>query len=134
MFIPSSCSEKIVLIAAVEALVQQSGLPDRTHKWHFSRATATAMAPIAYVQRLRIEEATRRLERTDLSIDEISWTVGYEEPAFFRRLFKRLTPSLPASIAPVSSSDFARPRSERLERAGGYEGQRAQQLRMRSPL
>jgi len=43
------------------------------------------------VQRLRIEDAKRRLERTDASIDEISWRVGYEDAAFFRRLFKRTT-------------------------------------------
>jgi AraC-like DNA-binding protein len=24
-------------------------------------------------------------------VDEISWKVGYEDPAFFRRLFKRIT-------------------------------------------
>jgi len=30
------------------------------------------------------------LERTDEPIDEISWAVGNEDPAFFRRLFKRI--------------------------------------------
>jgi len=30
-----------------------------------------------------------RLERTEASVEEINWQVGYEEPAFFRRLFKR---------------------------------------------
>jgi YesN/AraC family two-component response regulator len=24
-------------------------------------------------------------------VDEIGWNVGYEDPAFFRRLFKRIT-------------------------------------------
>lgn len=78
---------------AVEALVRESGMPERTLKRRFTKATG--LAPIAYVQRLRIEEAKRRLERTDLSIDEISWAVGYEEPAFFRRLFKRHTALTP---------------------------------------
>ena len=36
-------------------------------------------------------EAKRLLETFDLAIDEISADVGYEEPAFFRRLFRRLT-------------------------------------------
>jgi len=29
-------------------------------------------------------------------VDEIGWQVGYEEPAFFRRLFKRTTGLTPA--------------------------------------
>jgi transcriptional regulator GlxA family with amidase domain len=74
---------------AVEEMVLRSGLAERTFKRRFT--AATGLAPIAYVQRLRIEEAKRRLERTETSVDEISWQVGYEEPAFFRRLFKRLT-------------------------------------------
>jgi transcriptional regulator GlxA family with amidase domain len=48
------------------------------------------------------EEAKRRLERTDHPIDEISWTVGYEDPAFFRRLFRRIT-RLPRAITGGSS-------------------------------
>jgi transcriptional regulator GlxA family with amidase domain len=43
------------------------------------------------VQRLRVEDAKRRLERTEASVEEISWRVGYEDAAFFRRLFKRVT-------------------------------------------
>jgi len=30
-------------------------------------------------------------------VDEISWRVGYEDPAFFRRLFKRLTGIAPGA-------------------------------------
>jgi AraC-like DNA-binding protein len=29
--------------------------------------------------------------------DEISWKVGYEDPAFFRRLFKRVTGITPGA-------------------------------------
>ena len=95
--------------AAVEGLVKQSGLPERTLKRRFSRATG--LAPLAYIQRLRIEEAKRRLERTDLPIDEISWTVGYEEPAFFRRLFKRITDITPGEYRrKFRVPDFARPK------------------------
>jgi AraC-like DNA-binding protein len=38
-----------------------------------------------------VDDAKRRLERTTAPIDEIGWQVGYEDPTFFRRLFKRLT-------------------------------------------
>jgi transcriptional regulator GlxA family with amidase domain len=43
------------------------------------------------VQNLRVEEAKRRLETSDLAVDAISIDAGYEDPAFFRRLFKRRT-------------------------------------------
>ncbi|WP_366555484.1 GlxA family transcriptional regulator [Aquibaculum sediminis] len=73
----------------VEEMVQRAGLGERTFKRRF--AAATGLSPITYVQRVRVEDAKRRLERTEASVDEISWQVGYEEPAFFRRLFKRVT-------------------------------------------
>ena len=73
----------------VEEMVKRSRLADRTFKRRFTQATG--LAPLAYVQRLRVEDAKRRLEQTETSVDEISWKVGYEDPAFFRRLFKRTT-------------------------------------------
>jgi transcriptional regulator GlxA family with amidase domain len=75
--------------APVEEMIRKSGLAERTFKRRFTQATG--YSPIDYVQRLRVEDAKRRLERTDAPIDDISWKVGYEDPAFFRRLFKRTT-------------------------------------------
>lgn len=79
----------------VEEMVRRSGMAERTFKRRFTRATGHA--PIDYVQRLRIEDAKRRLERTEAPIDEISWRVGYEDPAFFRRLFRRVTGLAPGA-------------------------------------
>ena len=79
----------------VEEMVRRSGLAERTFKRRFTEATG--FAPIDYVQRLRIEDAKRRLERTDEPADEISWRVGYEDAAFFRRLFKRVTGMTPGA-------------------------------------
>jgi transcriptional regulator GlxA family with amidase domain len=79
----------------VEEMIRRSKLAERTFKRRF--AAATGLTPIAYVQRLRIEDAKRRLERTDAPVDEISWNVGYEDAAFFRRLFKRTTGLAPGA-------------------------------------
>jgi transcriptional regulator GlxA family with amidase domain len=73
----------------IEQAARISGIPERSFKRRFKNVTGHA--PIDYVQRLRVEEAKRRLERTQAPVDEISWNVGYEDPAFFRRLFKRIT-------------------------------------------
>ena len=79
----------------VDEMIKRSTLAERTFKRRF--VNATGLAPIAYVQRLRVEDAKRRLERTDASVDEISWRVGYEDSAFFRRLFKRTTGMAPGA-------------------------------------
>lgn len=73
----------------IEEAIRRSALAERTFNRRFS--AATGHAPLAYVQQLRIAEAKRRLERTEDSVEAIGWRVGYEDPAFFRRLFKRLT-------------------------------------------
>jgi transcriptional regulator GlxA family with amidase domain len=91
----------------VEEMVKRSKLAERTFKRRF--AAATGLSPIDYVQRLRVEDAKRRLERTDDSVDEVSWRVGYEDAAFFRRLFKRTTGMAPGAYRKrFRIPDFAR--------------------------
>jgi len=100
----------------VEEVLKRSKLAERTFKRRF--VNATGLAPIAYIQRLRIEDAKKRLERTDAPVDEISWRVGYEDPAFFRRLFKRTTGLAPAAYRKrFRAPDFAQPqaRGQRLQ-------------------
>jgi transcriptional regulator GlxA family with amidase domain len=73
---------------AVGTVVRHAGIPERTLKRRFKAATGVPL--IAYLQNLRIEEAKRLLETTDLAVDEIGAEVGYADASFFRRLFKRL--------------------------------------------
>lgn len=72
---------------AIAQAVARSTVPERSLKRRFK--TATGLSLIDYLQNLRIEEAKRLLESTDIAIDEISASVGYDNPSFFRRLFKR---------------------------------------------
>ena len=74
---------------AVAAVVAECGVPERTLKRRFSAATGSTI--IGYVQNLRVEEAKRLLESGDLAAEAIAAEVGYDNPAFFRRLFKRST-------------------------------------------
>ena len=103
---------------AVAAVVSASGIPERSLKRRFKAATGSTL--IGQMQNLRIEEAKRMLETGDDSFEEIAAAVGYENPAFFRRLFNRgsgLTPGeyrrmfrplataadLPAPAAPAAA-------------------------------
>ena len=46
-------------------------------------------SPLTYLQRFRVEAAKRLIENTPESISEICYRIGYEDIAFFRRIFKR---------------------------------------------
>ena len=80
---------------AVAAVVDACGIPERSLKRRFKTATGSSL--MAHVQNLRIEEAKRMLESESESADEIAALVGYDNPAFFRRLFKRSTGLTPGA-------------------------------------
>jgi len=71
----------------VEVMIARSGLSSRNFARRFRKATG--LAPLGYVQNLRIEHAKQMLEKGSAPIDEISAAVGYEDASFFRRVFKR---------------------------------------------
>lgn len=78
----------------VSAMIDRSGLSERSFKRRFT--AATGYTPLEYVQALRIEEAKQMLETEKIAIDEVGAAVGYEDPTFFRRLFKRRAGVTPA--------------------------------------
>lgn len=88
-------AQHFAVATPVDEMIKRSKLAERTFKRRFT--AATGLSPLDYVQRLRVEDAKRRLERTDDPIDEISWRVGYEDAAFFRRLFRRTTGMAPGA-------------------------------------
>jgi transcriptional regulator GlxA family with amidase domain len=73
----------------VDELVSRFGVSRRNLERRLRRATSHS--PLSYVQHLRVAEAKRYLERTDLPIEKIAFEIGYENTAFFRRVFKRIT-------------------------------------------
>jgi len=79
----------------VERMVERSGLNPRTFSRRFR--AATGFSPIEYVQAIRIEGAKQMLETDRLSIDEIGASVGYDDPASFRRIFRRNVGHSPAA-------------------------------------
>jgi transcriptional regulator GlxA family with amidase domain len=78
----------------VAAMVERSGLAERTFKRRF--ANATGLSPMAYVHTLRLEEAKQMLEGSDLPVEGVANEVGYEDTSFFGRLFRRKVGLTPA--------------------------------------
>ncbi len=79
----------------VASMAEQSGLLPRTFGRRFR--AATGRRPIEYVHAVRIDEARKILESSSINVDEVGFSVGYDDPTFFRRLFKRTTGLTPAA-------------------------------------
>lgn len=79
---------------AVDGAVGASGLRARTFSRRFKQATG--LSPLAYVQLLRIERAKQLLERPEVPVERVGSQIGYDDPTFFRRLFRRGTGLTPA--------------------------------------
>jgi transcriptional regulator GlxA family with amidase domain len=94
----------------VTAMAARSGLTSRTFARRFK--AAAGHRPIDYVHGLRIEVARTLLESGRGGVDDVGYSVGYEDPSFFRRLFKRTTGLTPAAYrrkyAPITLSGVAR--------------------------
>ncbi|MGG3282989.1 helix-turn-helix domain-containing protein [Paenibacillus solani] len=57
----------------------------------------TGMTPITYLLKLRVDQSKRLLrERPDLSIEQVSASVGLTDPLYFSRQFKRLVGRSPS--------------------------------------
>jgi transcriptional regulator GlxA family with amidase domain len=79
----------------VSSMTEYSGLEPRTFARRFR--AATGYVPMDYVHALRIEEAKQIIETEGGDVDEAGYRVGYEDPTFFRRLFKRKVGLTPAA-------------------------------------
>ena len=79
----------------IEAQARRVGMSLRHFVRRFKRATGDS--PLAYLQKLRIAAAKRLLENDHRSVQEVSDAVGYEDVAFFRRLFERHTGVSPSA-------------------------------------
>jgi transcriptional regulator GlxA family with amidase domain len=78
----------------VTQMVALSGIPERTFKRRFT--LATGMSPLEYVHALRLEEAKQMLATGDQPVEAIALEVGYQDAAFFGRLFRRKVAMTPA--------------------------------------
>lgn len=76
-------------------LAAKVGLSVSQLSWLFRRETG--YPPMKYLARLKIQRACRYLESTDASISAISEQLGFEDPFYFSRLFKKTIGCSPLS-------------------------------------
>lgn len=55
----------------------------------------TGQTAIEYLTQLRIEQAKQLLQETVLSMAEIAWASGFQDPNYFSRIFKKQTGDTP---------------------------------------
>lgn len=55
----------------------------------------TGMTPVQYITSIRISTAQNLLESTNYNVNEIAAIVGYDNPLYFSRIFKKQTGSSP---------------------------------------
>lgn len=58
----------------------------------------TGKSVTAHIQNMNILEAKRLLYRTDLNIKEIGYQLGYDDPVYFGKLFKKITKITPTAF------------------------------------
>lgn len=79
----------------VEDYARKMNLPEDTLNTLVK--TSTAISAKQYILDLKITEAKRLLIYSQFNINEIAFNLGFEDPSYFTRLFKKKT-SLPPSI------------------------------------
>jgi transcriptional regulator GlxA family with amidase domain len=89
---------------SVEQMAYQARMSLRTFKRRFKKVVGDT--PLIHLQRFRIEVSKRALEKSKEGVEEISFSVGYSDPTFFRQLFKRylsMTPNEYRKKFPMST-------------------------------
>lgn len=57
----------------------------------------TGTSPMKYIERIRIDKSKELLTNTDLTVTEVADIVGYNNPFYFSRVFKKNTGSTPSA-------------------------------------
>jgi transcriptional regulator GlxA family with amidase domain len=74
---------------AIDEIAREVGISPRHFKRRFKQAIGET--PLSYLQRVRIEAAKKKLERSKAPVSEITWQIGYADSSSFCRLFKKTT-------------------------------------------
>lgn len=85
--------EKFKSDISVEQIAGEINMSKRNFIRRFKNATA--LNPIEYIQRIKIEAAKKALETGEANIADVTYSIGYSDLKTFRTLFKRITGCTP---------------------------------------
>jgi transcriptional regulator GlxA family with amidase domain len=91
----------------VEAIATHVGF-SASHFAHLFRQHA-GCPPIEFLVRLRTQTARHYLDTTDLPVAQIAGLVGYADPLYFSRVFKRVTGQSPSGYRAATPVAVVRP-------------------------
>ncbi len=74
---------------------------------HDACLRATGRTPLALLHDRLLAEARTRLEQTDLSVEQVGYGIGFRDPGYFNRFFKRLAGQSPGAYRRLAAA--ARP-------------------------
>jgi AraC-like DNA-binding protein len=72
----------------IENIARELGMSVSGFHHHFK--SVTAMSPLQFQKQVRLQEARRLMLGEDLDVASASFRVGYEDPSYFSREYKRL--------------------------------------------
>jgi signal transduction histidine kinase/ligand-binding sensor domain-containing protein/DNA-binding response OmpR family regulator len=92
-------------LAAVEERISdpEFSVEEFSRKMHMSRAalykklvSITGKPPLEFIRSIRLKRAAQLLAKTDLSVSEVAYEVGFNNPKYFARYFKEEFGTLPS--------------------------------------
>jgi AraC-like DNA-binding protein len=87
----------------IENIAREIGMSVSGFHHHFK--SVTAMSPLQFQKQIRLQEARRLMLGEDLDVASASFRVGYEDPSYFSREYKKLFGAPPQrDIARLRSS------------------------------
>lgn len=63
----------------------------------------TGKTPIEFIREVRIKRAAALLERSQLNVAEVAYNVGFNNPKYFTKYFKKAYKVLPSKYASMAS-------------------------------
>jgi AraC-like DNA-binding protein len=80
----------------LETIARACGIGSSTLRRHFKRITGQSITD--HVRRIRLQRARELLTRTSMSVAEVAHAVGFTDPFYFSRLFRRIEGQSPTAF------------------------------------